>query len=508
MTLPPEVSDNVSPKPRTAKTKRTGSRPASIAIHLIVFLIPAIVGFVLAIVILRSASPFLSIPEWLLWIGIAIVVSLAASLLLGDFIRDFIRGTALFRKANRFDTEVGELFGTALRSGSPKNAKKNAIKMGHDEDLIDSVLELLNQITRHDRLTRGHLERVRAYSSLIGEELGLSKDELEKLNWSALMHDVGKLDVPSWLLSSENAPTDEEWEVLKRHPEASRHRLRKLVKSLGPSVSEGALYHHERWDGTGYPAGLAKGEIPLFGRITAVADAFDVMTNARSYKSPLPVAVAREELMAGAGGQFDPDIVSAFLRIGDEELKDIRGWSAAIGGIAVVGSRVAAIGSQVAIVGATVAGVAASAFSTDTVPPAIAFQAPAPVTTSTTTAAPTTTAPPTTTTTVAPTTTTTIAPTTTTTTTIATTTTAPRFLTVNYAIGTNTIDDVVVTVEADSLEVFLDGELFEVFELDEGQRNVAITFDVTNLAAGPHPIQFDLYKDGVLLSSDPSVIIV
>ena len=78
----------------------------------------------------------------------------------------------------------------------------------------------------------------------------------------------------------------------------------------------------------------------------------------------------------------------------------------------------------------------------------------------------------------------------------------------NYAIGTNTIDDVVVTVEADSLEVFLDGELFEVFELEEGQRNVAITFDVTNLAAGPHPIQFDLYKDGVLLSSDPSVIIV
>ena len=498
MTLPPEVSDNISTTPKPPKKGRTGSRPASIAIHLIIFIVPAVVGFVLAVSILRTASPFLSIPEWLLWIVIAIVVSLAASLFLGDFLRDFIRGTALFRKANRFDTEVGKLFGTALRSGSPKNARKNAIKMGHDPALIDDVLALLNQMARHDRLTRGHIERVRAYASLIGTEIGLSQDELEKLNWSALMHDIGKLDVPNWLLSSPEKPTDEEWEVLKRHPEAARHRLRKLERSLGPSVTEGAIYHHERWDGNGYPAGLSEGDIPLFGRITAIADAFDVMTNARSYKKPMPIAEAREELMAGAGAQFDPDIVAAFLRIGDEELRDIRGWSAAIGGLAVVGTRVTAFGTQAAIVTTTVAGAIVSGFSTDTIPPQIAFQDPIPVTT--TTAAPTTTVAPTTTTT------TTIAPTTTTT--IATTTTAPRLLSVNYAIGNNTIDDIQVTVEADSLEVFLDGELFEIFELEEGQRIVPIVFDVTNLTSGPHPLRFDLYNDGVLISSDPSVILV
>jgi len=445
---------------RSAQTKQEGSRSASLTIKFAIFLIPAIVGFVVAYAILQVMSPFLSIPEWLIWIVIAIVVSLATSLFVGDVTRNAIRDTKLFRKANRFDTEVGELFGSALRDGSAKSAKKNAIKMGQDAEFVDELLRLLDQLKRHDRLTRGHIERVRAYASMIGRELNMSDEDLEALNWSAVMHDIGKLDVPNWLLSSPEKPTDDEWEILKRHPEASRHRLRRLEKFLGPSIYDGALYHHERWDGNGYPNGVAGEEIPIIGRITAIADAFDVMTHARSYKKPMPIALAREELMAGAGSQFDPKLVTAFLKIGDEELKDVRGWSATIAGISVVGSRVATIGTQLSIVAASVAGAGVASVTADTIPPAIAFeQSPATSTTTaaptTTTAAPTTTTPPTTTTT-------------TTTTTIATTTTAQRLMSVIYEIGNHTIDDVEVTLEnADELQVFLDGEPFETFELEE-----------------------------------------
>ena len=446
-------------------------------------------------------SPYLSIPEWLIWIVIAVIISLATSLFIGDNTRNLIRRTGLYRKANRFDTEVDELFGSALREGSPKHMKKNAIRLGEDADFIDDILNLMNQLTRHEKLTRGHSERVRTYSTMIGKEIGLNEEQLKALNWAALLHDIGKLDVPNWLLSSPDKPTEEEFEVLKRHPEASLNRLRKLEKTLGPTVYDGALTHHERWDGGGYPKGLAGKEIPLFGRITAIADAFDVMTHARSYKKPLPIAVAREDLMKNAGAQFDPDLVTAFLRIGDEDLKDVRGWSASFAGVAIVGSRVATLGSQLALVTAAAAGAAVSSATADTIPrdtapPAVAFEAPTTTTTTTTTtAAPTTTT--TTTTTAAP-----------TTTTIATTTTAQRLMSVNYQIGNNQIDGVDVTVDADELQVFLDGELHEIFELEEDQRLVPIVFDVTNLASGIHNVRFDLYLDGVLLSSDETIIFV
>ncbi len=479
----------------TKEPTDNGRRNAARAIHVIVFLIPAIVGFLIAYSVLALMAPYETMAEWILWFFIAFVVSLATSLFIGDGVRNVIRRTPLYKKANKFDTEVEVLFGSSLREGSPKNVKRNAVKLGHDAEFIDEILFLLDQLGRHERLSRGHTERVRAYASLIGKQIGLPTRDLELLNWTALLHDIGKLDVPSWLLSSPDKPTDEEWEVLKRHPEAAKHRLRRLEGTIGTTVYHGALYHHERWDGNGYPQGVAGEEIPVFGRITAIADAFDVMTHARSYKKPLPIAAARKELEKGAGGQFDPELVAAFLQIGDEDLKSIRGWSATFAGVAVAGTRVAAFGSQAAIVAATVAGAGVSSVTLETLPPAIAYDEPA----TTTTAAPTTTAVPTTTTTTT---------TSTTTTTIATTTTAQRLMSVNYQIGNNTIDDVEVTVDADELQVFLDGELFETFTLEEGQRTVPIVFDVTNMAPGVHQVRFDLYLNGVLLSSDESIIVV
>lgn len=497
MALPePGVATARRKQKEHSQRAREGSLAASRTITLLNFLIPAIAGFAVAYVILSYMSPFRSLPEVIMWVIIAVAISLAVSVVVGDGVKRVIARSPLFVKANRFDTEVEVLFGQALRQGGPKQIRRALIKQGQDTSFVDDVLLLLSQLKEHERLTRGHIERVRAYATMVGREIELSDEDLELLSWSALMHDTGKLDVPNWLLTSPDRPSDEEWEVLKRHPEMAVRRLRPLERTLGETIYHGALHHHERWDGGGYPQGLAGDGIPLFGRITAIADAFDVMTHARSYKQPRTIAEAREELAASAGSHFDPALVAAFLRIGDEELVNVSRWSATIAGVAVVGSRLATIGSQVAIVAATAAGaVSASVGQIEEPPQVVAFEEPAPTTT-TEVPITTTSAPPTTTTT-------TIAPTTT----IATTTTARRLLTFTYQIGTNTIDDVEVTVDADELQVFLDGELYQTIDL-AGERLVPVVFDVTDLAAGVHPVRFDLYLEGTLLSTDQSAIIV
>ena len=477
-------------------------RRAAIVVRTILIVVPAIVGFLVAFAILTAMGPFANTWEFVAWFLIALVISFVTSIFVGDFTLDRLSSSKLYQRANTFDTTVEELFGSSLREGNPKSIKRQALARGLEADFIDDVINLLTQLGDHEKLTRGHSERVRAYASMIGKELGLKQSELEQLNWSALLHDIGKLDVPASILSSPDRPNDLEWETLSRHPESARHRLQRLEKTLGPTIYQSALEHHERWDGTGYPYRLKEGQISLFGRITAVADAFDVMTHARSYKAPQTIATAREELMSEAGQQFDPDVVAAFIRIGDDDLENVRGWSATVAGIAVGGSQIASIGSRLATVFATVAGVGVATSATvTTLPPAIAFERPVTTTTTTTT---TTTEPPTTTTTEPPTTTTTTSTTTTTT----TTTIAPRLVSLTYEIGSNQIDGVEVQLgQVDMLEVFIEGELDQTIELTEDQRIVSIVLDVTDRAEGIHPVRFDLYQDEVLISSDETVVI-
>ena len=174
------------------------------------------------------------------------------------------------------------------------------------------LLELVAALNVHDRLTRGHSERVRAYSVLIGKELGLSKDELDLLNWAALLHDVGKLEVSQGILTKPDKPSDDEWQVLRKHPLFGEHLTEPLRDWLDHWQSA-VGYHHERWDGKGYPRGLSGEDIPLAGRIVAVADVFDVITSARSYKQAGNSANGRQEIARCAGAQFDPRVVRAFL---------------------------------------------------------------------------------------------------------------------------------------------------------------------------------------------------
>jgi HD-GYP domain-containing protein (c-di-GMP phosphodiesterase class II) len=178
----------------------------------------------------------------------------------------------------------------------------------------ERLLQLVAALSKHDRLTRGHSERVRAYSQMIGAEFGLTEDELDKIRWAGLIHDVGKLRVPAEILNKPGKLTPEEFEIIKRHPADGAVLAYPLSDWLGDSV-RAVAEHHERWDGTGYPYGLAGTEISFAARIVAVADAYDVMTSARSYKAPMSPAAARTELARCAGTQFDPVVVRAFLSV-------------------------------------------------------------------------------------------------------------------------------------------------------------------------------------------------
>ena len=181
----------------------------------------------------------------------------------------------------------------------------------------------------HDRLTRGHSERVRALTVMVGREMNLEPAELDRLEWAGLLHDIGKLRVPSEILNKPGAPDQDEWSVLRRHPGDGGVIMAPLADWLGEWV-HGVDGHHEYHDGNGYPLGLAGDEIALSGRIVAVTDALETMTAVRSYKKPMPVAEARAELIACSGRQFDPEVVRATLAVSLPRLFFVLGPVAAI----------------------------------------------------------------------------------------------------------------------------------------------------------------------------------
>ena len=152
------------------------------------------------------------------------------------------------------------------------------------QEAAEILFHLVGALDVHDRITRGHAERVRAYAYSLGRELGLAADDLDRLNWAALLHDIGKLEVSTEILNKPGRPTDEEWQQLRAHPLYGETLVEPLREWLG-DWADAVGYHHERWDGTGYPRGVAGAEIPLAGRIVAIADVFDVITSARSYKT-------------------------------------------------------------------------------------------------------------------------------------------------------------------------------------------------------------------------------
>ncbi|MGE3835457.1 MAG: HD domain-containing phosphohydrolase [Acidimicrobiia bacterium] len=252
---------------------------------------------------------------------------------------------ALCRLALAFPDRAPSRFKLALRTGTANQlARQLGEGMRPRTDVAgaaEQVLVLAAALGHHDRLTRGHSERVRAYADLVAEELDLPAGDRERLHWAALVHDIGKIAVRPAVLNKAGRPSDAEWQELRRHPEAAAELIEPLRPWLG-EWADAATQHHERPDGTGYPLGLRGAEISLAGRIVAVADAYDCMTSARSYKRPLPAEQARFELARNAGTQFDEDVVRAFLAISIARLRLVAGPLAWLSQLSFPGSALSA----------------------------------------------------------------------------------------------------------------------------------------------------------------------
>ena len=174
------------------------------------------------------------------------------------------------------------------------------------------VLAALSQaIEARDPYTRGHSERVSSVAQVVARRLGWKPPRLSALSLGALLHDVGKLNLDATVLHKPGPLDEREYREVQRHPQAGA-RLIRGVEALRPALPY-VLFHHERWDGHGYPTGRSREQIPLGARIVAVVDAFDAMISIRPYRRPLPLRSALSELERGAGAQFDPGVVRAFL---------------------------------------------------------------------------------------------------------------------------------------------------------------------------------------------------
>ena len=175
------------------------------------------------------------------------------------------------------------------------------------------ILTMIRILEYHDTYTKGHSKNVATIASLIAEKLGLNDELIRKTYWAALVHDVGKIVVPSSILNKETKLTLEEFEVIKKHPVYGHDFL-----STSPELRDLARYvfhHHERWDGKGYPAGISGEEIPLISRIIMVADSWDAMRSDRPYRKGLSKEKATEEILKHSGAQFDPNIAKVFIKM-------------------------------------------------------------------------------------------------------------------------------------------------------------------------------------------------
>jgi diguanylate cyclase (GGDEF)-like protein/putative nucleotidyltransferase with HDIG domain len=195
-------------------------------------------------------------------------------------------------------------------------AARKAGQRSGEEAHLATVLNLAQALDMRDSGTARHSQTVGRYCELMGRELGLSRDRIERLRLAGLLHDIGKIGVPDSILGKPGALTDEEFEQMRKHPEIG---ARILGGSGLDDIRSWVLAHHERPDGRGYPKGLSDAEIPLEAKLLAVGDAYEAMTSDRVYRRSIGPEAARAELVAYRGTQFDARVVDALLRALDQE---------------------------------------------------------------------------------------------------------------------------------------------------------------------------------------------
>ena len=201
------------------------------------------------------------------------------------------------------------LRGTGALMVAELQRKNQELKMAY-RDTLNAVV---NTLEARDPYTRGHTKRVTCIAKAIAGRMGLSDEDLFIIELGALLHDVGKIGVTDAILRKPGPLDDEEYEEIREHP-AKGGRILSNIAYLSKAIPC-VLHHHERYDGSGYPEHLAGADIPLPGRIISVADAFDAMTSDRPYRRGMQFARAVAELRRGAGRQFDPKVVRAFLGV-------------------------------------------------------------------------------------------------------------------------------------------------------------------------------------------------
>jgi HD-GYP domain-containing protein (c-di-GMP phosphodiesterase class II) len=242
-----------------------------------------------------------------------------AYVLIPIWIRDVWGGyVGLFRAEHEPPFETGEL---RIVQCLAHNLGNTATTQQLNEDLRDLLFNLARSlvaaIEAKDEYTRGHSERVYQISMRMGKRLGLAREDLENLSWASLLHDIGKLAIPDSILCSPSKLTQEEFDVIKTHPDRGC-RVLELIPQMH-DILPLIRHHHERIDGGGYPAGLTGEAIPFLSRIISVADTYDAIVSARPYRAPGKVELALSEIHRVAGTQLDSCLVAAFLEMIAEE---------------------------------------------------------------------------------------------------------------------------------------------------------------------------------------------
>lgn len=195
--------------------------------------------------------------------------------------------------------------------------KNNISRELTETTFISTVMALSEAVDAKDRYTSGHSRRVAEYSKMIARRMGKDKKEIEHIYFSGLLHDIGKIRIPEEIINKPGRLTDEEYEIIKIHSVTGYHILKRI--SDDADIALAAKFHHERYDGGGYPNGLQGNNIPEIARIIGVADAYDAMASNRSYRDALPQEVVRNEIVKGRGAQFDPEIADIMLEIMNED---------------------------------------------------------------------------------------------------------------------------------------------------------------------------------------------